>query len=105
MHAILTTYKNLTLKMITSQRPRPIGAYFALGAVCIIWGTTYLALRIGVTQFPPFLFSVMRFLCAGPILLGFILTLGKTSLPCRRSLFNHAIVGLLMITLCISDVG
>src|SRR5258706_2899592 len=105
MHAILTPYKNLTLKMITSQRPRPIGAYFALGAVCVIWGTTYLALRIGVTQFPPFLFSVMRFLCAGPILLGFMLTLGKASLPGRKSLFNQAIAGLLMVTLGISVVG
>jgi len=105
MHAILTTYKNRTLRMITSNRSRPLIAYFALGAVCVIWGTTYLALRIGVTQFPPFLFSVMRFLCAGPILLGFILTLGKASLPGRRSLFNQAIAGLLMITLGISVVG
>src|SRR5260221_638962 len=99
MHAILTTYKNRTLRMITSNRSRPLIAYFALGAVCIIWGTTYLALRIGVTQFPPFLFSVMRFLCAGPILLGFILTLGKASLPGRKSLFNQAIAGLFMVPL------
>src|SRR5258706_391692 len=105
MHAILTTYKNLTLKMITSQRPRPIGAYFALGAVCVIWGTTYLALRIGVTQFPPFLFSVMRFILAVPILVGFMLTVGKASLPGRKSLFNQAIAGLLMVTLGISVVG
>jgi drug/metabolite transporter (DMT)-like permease len=91
--------------MITSHRSRPLIAYFALGAVCIIWGTTYLALRIGVTQFPPFLFSVMRFLCAGPILLAFMLTLGKASLPGRRSLFNQAVAGLLMVTLGISVVG
>src|SRR6267142_6152755 len=102
MHAILTIYKNRTLRMITSNRSRPLIAYFALGAVCIIWGTTYLALRIGVTQFPPFLFSVMRFLCAGPILLGFVLTLGKASLPGRRILFNQAIAGFLMVTLGIS---
>src|SRR5258706_14761918 len=105
MYAMLTSYKNLTLKLFMSNQTRPLLAYFALGAVCIIWGTTYLALRIGVTQFPPFLFSVMRFLCAGPILLGFVFTLGKTSLPGRRSLFNQAIAGLLMITLGISVVG
>lgn len=80
-------------------------AYFALGAVCIIWGTTYLVLRIGVTQFPPFLFSMLRFLAAGPILLFFTALSGKATWPDRNTLFNQAICGLLMITLGISIVG
>ncbi|NOT75972.1 MAG: EamA family transporter [Cyclobacteriaceae bacterium] len=80
-------------------------AYLALAAVCIIWGTTYLALRIGVTQFPAFLFSMIRFLCAGPILVVFMLTVGKAQLPSKKVIFNQAIVGLLMITLGISVVG
>jgi drug/metabolite transporter (DMT)-like permease len=82
-----------------------IVAYLALAAVCIIWGTTYLALRIGVTQFPPFLFSMIRFLAAGPILVVFMLTIGKASMPDRTTLFNQAVCGLLMITLGISMVG
>ncbi len=77
----------------------------ALAAVCIIWGTTYLALRIGVTQFPPFLFSMIRFLTAGPILVVSVLILGKASLPDRKSLFNQAVGGLFMITFSISMVG
>ncbi len=80
-------------------------AYLALAAVCIIWGTTYLGLRIGVTQFPPFLFSMIRFLSAGIILVGFMLTLGKAAWPDRRTLFNQAICGLLMVTMGISVVG
>src|SRR4029077_3086946 len=105
MYAMLISYKNLTIKLFMSNQSRPLIAYLALGAVCIIWGTTYLALRIGVTQFPPFLFSVMRFLCAGLILLGFMLTVGKASLPGKKSLFNQAIAGLLMVTLGIAVVG
>ena|SRR5436190_10519458 len=84
---------------------RNIWAYLALGAVCIIWGTTYLVLRIGVTQFPPFLFSMIRFLLAGPILLGIMLTLGKSSWPDGRTVINQAICGLLMVTLGVSVVG
>jgi len=80
-------------------------AYLALATVCLVWGTTYLVLRIGVTQFPPFLFSLLRFLSAGPILLVGALTLGKATWPDRRTLFNQAISGLLMITLGISMVG
>jgi drug/metabolite transporter (DMT)-like permease len=77
-------------------------AYLALAAVCIVWGTTYLVLRIGVTQFPPFLFSMIRFLAAGPILILFMLTIGKAPLPDRKTLFNQAVCGLLMVTLGIS---
>lgn len=80
-------------------------AYFALATVCVVWGTTYLVLRIGVTQFPPFLFSMLRFLSAGPILLVIAFTIGKANWPDRKTLFNQAISGLLMITLGISMVG
>lgn len=37
--------------------------------VCIIWGSTYLAIRIGVQSLPPFLFAGIRFLIAGSIIL------------------------------------
>jgi EamA-like transporter family. len=71
----------------------------------VIWGTTYLVLRIGVTQFPPFLFSMLRFLIAGPLLLLFVFALGKVSWPDKQTLINQAISGFLMITLGISIVG
>src|SRR5271154_4718699 len=79
--------------------------YLCLAAVCVIWGTTYLALRIGVTQFPPFLFSMLRFLLAGPILIGLVFVLGKTSWPSRENLIHQAIGGGLMVTLGVSVVG
>lgn len=49
-------------------------AYTALAAVCFFWGTTYLAIRIGVESMPPFLFAGVRFLIAGGLVsLYFIL--------------------------------
>ncbi|MFM8833944.1 MAG: DMT family transporter [Cytophagales bacterium] len=80
-------------------------AYLALAAVCIIWGTTYLGLRIGVTQFPPFLFSIIRFLTAGPILILVVLLTRAAPWPDRKVLFNQAVSGLFMVTLGISMVG
>lgn len=80
-------------------------AYLALASICLIWGTTYLVLRIGVTQFPPFLFSMIRFLVAGPLLLALAFAFGKITWPDRKTLFNQAVSGLLMITLGISVVG
>jgi drug/metabolite transporter (DMT)-like permease len=47
-------------------RGRVLAAYLI---VCIVWGSTYLAIRIGVAHVPPFLFGGVRFLLAG-VLLG-----------------------------------
>ena len=91
--------------MNSTATKTPLIAYLALAAVCVIWGTTYLVLRIGVTQFPPFLFSLLRFMCAGPILLVLMLTIGKQKWPDRKTLFNQAVSGVFMITLGISIVG
>jgi drug/metabolite transporter (DMT)-like permease len=73
--------------------------HLALAAVCIIWGTTYLALRIAVQHFPPFLFSALRQTIAGIILLGFIFLLGKKAMPGKKHLVQQAIGGFFMLTL------
>lgn len=51
-------------------------AYLALGTICLLWGTTYLALRIGVQSFPPFLLSGIRQFTAGLLLVGFFMWKG-----------------------------
>jgi drug/metabolite transporter (DMT)-like permease len=73
--------------------------YIALAAVCLIWGTTYLALRIAVLHFPPFLFTAMRQITAGLLLLGFMLTVGKASMPSMSHLWRQAIGGFFMISM------
>jgi len=74
-------------------------AYLALAAVCIIWGTTYLALRIAVQHFPPFLFSAIRQFSAGSLLIVFMLTVGKVKWPSLAQIRQQAIGGFFMITL------
>jgi drug/metabolite transporter (DMT)-like permease len=74
-------------------------AYAALAAVCLVWGTTYLALRIAVQHFPPFLFTAIRQTVAGGILLAFMFTLGKSKWPSREQLISQAIGGFFMISM------
>ncbi|MBT1699457.1 EamA family transporter [Fulvivirgaceae bacterium PWU4] len=74
-------------------------AYFALAAVCLIWGTTYLALRIAVVGFPPFLFTALRQTTAGIILLSVMFTLGKAAWPTKEHIFRQAIGGFFMLSL------
>jgi drug/metabolite transporter (DMT)-like permease len=50
--------------------------------VCTVWGSTYLAIRIGVADLPPLLFAGIRFLIAGALLAGIVVALGDR-LPTR----------------------
>ena len=80
-------------------------AYLALVAICLIWGTTYLALRIGVLHFPPFLFTLIRQITAGALLIGALLLFGKVSMPRLSDIKYQAIAGFFMITLGNGLVG
>jgi drug/metabolite transporter (DMT)-like permease len=65
--------------------------------VCLLWGSTYLAIRVGVGALPPFLFAGGRFLLAGALLLGGALAFGAP-LPRRgRDWLTLVIVGLLLL--------
>ena len=73
--------------------------YIALGAVCLIWGTTFLVLRIAVLHFPPFLFVTLRQLLAGLLLTGIMLVTRKAVLPEKGEIVRQAIAGFFMISL------
>jgi drug/metabolite transporter (DMT)-like permease len=44
----------------------------AFGIIYFVWGSTFLAIRVGVREIPPFLFAAMRFMVAGTCLLGWL---------------------------------
>ena len=87
------------------KQQQSVLAFLALAAVCIIWGTTYLALRIGVTEFPAFLFSAFRLLAAGGLLIGVMLTFGKLKFPEWRTIRIQALAGFFMFTMGNGLVG
>ena len=45
-------------------------SWLAFGIIYFAWGSTFLAIRVGVHEIAPLLFATMRFLTAGVILLG-----------------------------------
>jgi drug/metabolite transporter (DMT)-like permease len=72
-------------------------ALIAYLLVCTLWGSTYLAIRIGVAHLPPFLFAGVRFLIAG-LLLGAIVVLLGIKLPSRaRDWRTLAITGVFLL--------
>ena len=62
--------------------PPPTRAWKVLLAFAIIyfvWGSTFLAIRVGVREVPPFLLAGMRFLIAGGVLYGWMRARGTPS--------------------------
>ena len=75
-----------------------IRAYLAWIAICIIWGTTYLFIRIGVETIPPMLFAGFRWLIAGIILIT-ILRLSGKQFPKKENLIHIAVIGIALLGL------
>jgi len=69
----------------------------AFVVLCIVWGSTYLAIRIGVAELPPALFAGVRFLIAGGILLGAARLLGRRLPTRRRDWTTNLVVGFLLL--------
>lgn len=68
----------------------------SLLALYLIWGSTYLAMRIGLYGFPPFLMAGVRFLIAGGILYP-LLRLRGAPAPTRAQWMGSAIIGVLLL--------
>lgn len=79
-----------------ARRERII-AYCALAAVFFFWGTTYLAIRVGLETLPPTLLAGMRFLTAGTLLFLLLRGWRRESLPHGREWLHQAIVGLMLL--------
>lgn len=75
-----------------------LNAWLAYAAVAIFWGTTFLAIRVGVETFPPFLMAGFRHSIGGIIICSYFLLKGY-KLPERKHLKVFAINGILMLVL------
>ena len=75
----------MTRTVSTSSSPRERRlAYFAWTAVCLIWGTTYLGIRITLETMPPALMSSLRWLIASALLIGYMRARGEPLPPSSR---------------------
>lgn len=67
----------------------------AFAIIYFVWGSTYLFIRIGVQEMPPFLMAALRFTIAGFVLFVWMMIKDKTW-PTRREWLGATILGALM---------
>lgn len=87
---------------MTQAPARPAMIWAALIVVYVVWGSTYLAIRVVVeADIPPFLGMGLRFLVAGLLMLGYLwLRHGRERLRVSpRELRGSAVMGLLLLVL------
>ena len=65
-------------------------------AVCLIWGTTYLGIRISLETIPPLLMAAMRWIAAGGLLIA-VLALRGERMPARPEWPALATLGILLL--------
>ncbi len=83
----------------TSASPPTISRLWvilALLSVYLVWGSTYLAIRVALESYPPFLMASVRFFCAG-LLMYVVLRLRGMTAPTKRQWRNCAFVGTLLL--------
>jgi drug/metabolite transporter (DMT)-like permease len=77
--------------MEATVRPPAWKIVLAFAIIYFVWGSTFLFIRVGVRQVPPFLFASMRFLIAGGVLFAWMRLKGTPS-PSRREWVSATIL-------------
>ena len=69
----------------------------AFALVYVFWGSTYLAIGIGVEHIPPALMCAVRFIIAGVVMLAWCALTGRRIRHSSRELMHMAVVGILLL--------
>jgi drug/metabolite transporter (DMT)-like permease len=77
---------------------RDLRLWLAFAAIYIIWGTTYLAIKIGIEFIPPYIMASLRYLIAGGLLLMFCMVK-------RESIFSTNILQNILLGAFIMTFG
>ena len=88
------------------SNPVPLAAWICLLIVYVVWGSTYLAIRVGVETMPPLMMAAARQLVAGLIMFPLALRSRRAAVragrterlwPSRSEWLGCAVVGILLL--------
>jgi drug/metabolite transporter (DMT)-like permease len=82
---------------MTAPRPSRVKLILAFAAVYIIWGSTYLGIRLAIDTLPPFLMAATRFSLAGAIIFTWAVLKGERFIPPLRMWRRALVIGGLLL--------
>ena len=80
-----------------SARPSRVLIVLAFAAIYVIWGSTYIGIRLAIETLPPFLMAATRFMTAGAILFTWALFNGQQLRPALSQWPSAFIIGGLLL--------
>ena len=80
-----------------TRAPRRLQVVVAFGLVYVLWGSTYLAIRIAIEHLTPLMMGGLRFIAAGLLMLGFRAFRGHRIRVGRRDLLRLTFIGFLLL--------
>lgn len=85
-----------TISSASPNQYAALGIAFSLGVLYIVWGSTYLAIKVAVDTIPPYSMLAVRFIVAGGLLYLYLLLRGAPS-PTRAEWLGSIRVGILLL--------
>ncbi|HEX4748971.1 MAG TPA: EamA family transporter [Bryobacteraceae bacterium] len=84
--------------MMAGAQPPRWKTLVAFAIIYFVWGSTFLAIRVGVREVPPFTLAALRFLIAGFLVLAWMFLRGETK-PRPREWLSAFILAFLIFVL------
>src|SRR4029079_9646498 len=81
-----------------SPRHRRLLPWIALFVIYVVWGSTYMAIRIVVREVPPMASASLRFLAAGLVMAALAARVDRgQARRTGRQLLDYAVIGILLL--------
>jgi drug/metabolite transporter (DMT)-like permease len=95
--ALSSTWRRVSV--VARRRVPPAMRQQAMFAfLCVVWGTTWLGMKVGIAVVPPGVFAGLRWTCAGLALLAWQLSQGHRPFLPRRLILRMVMISLLLIS-------
>ena len=85
--------------MSPAEQKHRFRVILSFAALYVLWGSTYLAMRVAVRDVPPYVLGTARYLIAGPIMLAVCALIGKKVRITRQDFVRLLTIGVLLLAI------
>src|SRR6478609_12172873 len=89
--------------MTAAQQQKQSRIIVAFALLYVLWGSTYLAMRVIVRDMPPYVAGAVRYLAAGPVMLVACALMGRKISLTRRDLGQLMVISVLLLS--VGNIG
>lgn len=84
---------------MTRSSASPVAVWAGILVLYVVWGSTYLGMKVAIGTIPPFVMGFLRFVPAGILLIGLVVLRDRSAIrrPSRTGVRDSAIVGTLLL--------